>query len=40
MVAYLDNFYMIAWLLLAIAPLPLLLRKPRPIARFEPIAME
>jgi DHA2 family multidrug resistance protein len=40
MVAYLDNFYMIAWLLLAIAPLPLLLRKPRPIAGFEPMPIE
>jgi DHA2 family multidrug resistance protein len=40
MVAYLDNFYMIAWLLLIIAPLPLLLKKPRRIVALEPIAME
>jgi DHA2 family multidrug resistance protein len=40
MVAYLDNFYMIAWLLLLIAPLPLLLRKPRRIAGFKPMAIE
>jgi DHA2 family multidrug resistance protein len=40
MVAYLDNFYMIAWLLLLIAPLPLLLRKPRRIELFEPMAIE
>jgi DHA2 family multidrug resistance protein len=40
MVAYLDNFYMIAWLLLLIAPLPLLLRKPRRIEVFEPMTIE
>ena len=40
MVAYLDNFYMIAWLLLLVAPLPLLLRKPKRVVHFEPMAME
>ena len=40
MVAYLDNFYMIAWLLMLVAPLPLLLRKPRRIVKLEPIALE
>ena len=29
MVAFLDNFYMLTWVLLAFAPLPLLLRKPK-----------
>jgi len=28
MIAYLDNFYILTWLLLAISPLPLLLKKP------------
>ena len=37
MIAFLDNFYFLTWLLLAFAPLPLLLRKaarvpPPPIA--------
>jgi DHA2 family multidrug resistance protein len=40
MVAYLDNFYMIAWLLLVIAPLPLLLRKPRRVVGLEVGVME
>ena len=30
MIAFLDNFYMLTWVLLAFAPLPLLLRKPKP----------
>jgi MFS transporter, DHA2 family, multidrug resistance protein len=29
MIAFLDNFYMLTWALLAIAPLPLLLKKPQ-----------
>jgi DHA2 family multidrug resistance protein len=37
MIAYLDNFYMLFWLLLAIAPLALLLRKPKPMVRQEPV---
>jgi DHA2 family multidrug resistance protein len=28
MIAYLDNFYLLAWLVLAMAPLPLVLKKP------------
>ena len=28
MIAFLDNFYMLTWVLLAFAPLPLLLKKP------------
>ena len=36
MIAYLDNFYMLFWLLLAISPLALLLKKPRPMARQVP----
>ncbi len=30
MIAYLDNFYFLSWVLLAIAPLPFLLKKPQP----------
>jgi MFS transporter, DHA2 family, multidrug resistance protein len=33
MIAYLDNFYMLFWLLLAIAPLAWLLKKPKPRIR-------
>ena len=29
MIAFLDDFYMLSWVLLAFVPLPLLLRKPR-----------
>jgi len=29
MIAFLDNFYMLTWVLLAFAPLPLLLKKPK-----------
>ncbi len=32
MIAFLDNFYALTWLLLAFAPLPLLLKKPKPLA--------
>ena len=28
MIAYLDNFYLLAWLVLAMAPLPLVLKRP------------
>jgi DHA2 family multidrug resistance protein len=35
MIAFLDNFYLLTWLMLAFAPLPLLLKKPRPLARDE-----
>ncbi len=40
MVSYLDNFYMIAWLLLAIAPLPLFLKKPRRNGAVKPMVMD
>jgi DHA2 family multidrug resistance protein len=40
MVAYIDNFYMIAWLLLAIAPLALLLKKPKRVEDLDPMHME
>lgn len=30
MIAFLDNFYLLFWIMLAFAPLPLLLRKPHP----------
>jgi hypothetical protein len=29
MIAFLDDFYMLSWVLLAFVPLPLLLKKPR-----------
>jgi DHA2 family multidrug resistance protein len=35
MVAFLDNFYMITWILLAFAPLPLLLKKAKPMGKTE-----
>jgi DHA2 family multidrug resistance protein len=35
MIAYLDNFQMLAWLLLVIAPLPLVLKKPERMAAME-----
>jgi MFS transporter, DHA2 family, multidrug resistance protein len=31
MIAYLDNFYILFWLVLAIVPLPWLLKKPKPL---------
>jgi DHA2 family multidrug resistance protein len=31
MIAYLDNFYILFWLLLCIVPLPFVLKKPRPV---------
>lgn len=33
MIAFLDNFYMLTWVLLAFAPLPLLLKKPKPVEK-------
>ena len=35
MIAFLDNFYMLTWVLLAFAPLPLLLKKPKPAGAAE-----
>ena len=32
MIAFLDNFYVLAWVMIAFAPLPLLLKKPRLLA--------
>lgn len=42
MIAYLDNFTMLAWLVLAMAPLPLLLKKPASmtVAKNEHLALE
>ena len=40
MIAYLDNFKMIALLLLAISPLPLLLKRTQKTVDLEPFAME
>jgi DHA2 family multidrug resistance protein len=35
MIAFLDNFYLLSWVLLAFAPLPLLLKKPQKGAAIE-----
>jgi DHA2 family multidrug resistance protein len=40
MIAYLDNFKLIGWLLLAVAPIPFLLRKPRRIVMTGPMPIE
>jgi DHA2 family multidrug resistance protein len=40
MIAFLDNFYMIAFVLLLFAPLPLLLRKPREVDNEPPMHIE
>jgi MFS transporter, DHA2 family, multidrug resistance protein len=40
MIAYLDNFVMIGWLLLVIAPLPLFLKKPDMGAAMRPVISE
>lgn len=40
MIAYLDNFYMLFWVLLAIAPLSLLLKPPKPVADQQRILVE
>jgi MFS transporter, DHA2 family, multidrug resistance protein len=37
MIAYLDNFYILFWLVLAIVPLPWLLKKPKPVAGRQPV---
>jgi MFS transporter, DHA2 family, multidrug resistance protein len=39
MIAFLDNFYMLTWVLLAFAPLPLLLKKPKKPAAGEKLPM-
>jgi DHA2 family multidrug resistance protein len=36
MIAYLDNFYMMFWVLLVIAPLPLIAARPRLIVESPP----
>lgn len=40
MIAYLDNFYVLTWVLLIIAPLPLVLKKPKAMERIEQIHMD
>ena len=40
MIAYLDNFYMLFWLLLAIAPLAWLLKRPKPVIRQEQVHVD
>lgn len=41
MIAYLDNFYLMFWVLLAIAPLPLIAARPRPFVKEQqPVLME
>jgi DHA2 family multidrug resistance protein len=35
MIAFLDNFMMLFWIMLIFAPLPLLLKKPKPLAQGE-----
>ena len=39
MIAFLDNFYMLTWVLLAFAPLPLLLKKPKQGTTIEKLPM-
>jgi DHA2 family multidrug resistance protein len=40
MIAYLDNFYVLTWVLLIIAPLPLVLKKPKAMERIEQVHMD
>ena len=40
MIAFLDNFYMLTFVLLALAPLPLLLKKPAAIPGMRPSVIE
>jgi MFS transporter, DHA2 family, multidrug resistance protein len=40
MVAYLDNFYMMFWVMLCVVPLAWLLKKPRPIGALDQIHIE
>lgn len=40
MIAYLDNFYAIFWVLLVIAPLPFLLKKPQDVDDIQNLPME
>jgi DHA2 family multidrug resistance protein len=40
MIGYLDNFYILAWLLLVVTPLPLLLKKPAAAGRMPQMHMD
>lgn len=40
MIAYIDNFYLLFWIILAMAILPFLIRKPRQASHLSPVPME